>query len=72
MACFSDRLVELRKLKGETQISMATFLGCTEQHYQRLEYGKVKLNHIYLVKLADFFDVSADYLLGRSDNSQRQ
>ncbi|BCJ95510.1 hypothetical protein acsn021_30790 [Anaerocolumna cellulosilytica] len=71
MANFSDRLKELRKDKHLTQVNMASFLECTEQHYQRLEYGKVTPNANMIIKLADFFDVSADYLLGRSDNRDR-
>ncbi|MCL2853537.1 MAG: helix-turn-helix domain-containing protein [Defluviitaleaceae bacterium] len=47
---------------------MAKLLGCTEQHYQRFEYGKVTPNAIVIGKLADYFEVSTDYLLGRSDN----
>jgi transcriptional regulator with XRE-family HTH domain len=42
-----------------------------EQHYQRLEYGKVTPNTNMIIKLADFFDVSADFLLGRSDNPDK-
>jgi len=71
MATFSDRLKELRIAKGDTQVSMARFLGCTEQHYQRFEYGKVTPNAIVLGKLADYFYVSVDYLLGRTDNPKQ-
>ena len=67
---FSSRLKELRTAKNDTQVNMAKLLGCTEQHYQRFEYGKVTPNAIVLTKLADYFDVSTDYLLGRSDNPQ--
>ncbi|MCL2673927.1 MAG: helix-turn-helix domain-containing protein [Defluviitaleaceae bacterium] len=71
MINFSGRLKELRIAKGDTQIGMAKLLGCTEQHYQRFEYGKVTPNAIVISKLADYFDVSTDYLLGRTDNPQR-
>lgn len=71
MTSFSDRLRELRKSKNLTQINMAQFLGCTERHYQKIEHGNVKFNQDNLIKLADFFNVSTDYLLGRSDNPSR-
>ena len=51
---------------------MAEFLGMREQAYQMYEYGKREPNHETTIKLADYFDVSTDYLLGRSDNPQRQ
>ena len=72
MPSFPDRLKELRKAKGVTQKAMAKFLDVTEQHYQRYEYGKHEPNLDAINKLADFFDVSLDYLTGRSDNPNRQ
>jgi len=71
MAFFSDRVKELRKAKGMTQREVASALGITERSYQRYE-AENNPNNDTLIKLADFFDVSADYLLGRSDNPQRQ
>ena len=44
---------------------MAELLNCTEQHYQRMEYGKVNLPATTVIFLADYFGVTADYLLGR-------
>ena len=44
---------------------MAELLGCTRQHYQKIEYGVINIPTTTLIFLADFFDVSADYLLGR-------
>ena len=64
---FGHRLKELRKEKGLTQVEMAKFIGRTEANYQKLEYGTINVPALTLVKLADFFDVSIDYLLGRDD-----
>ena len=50
------------------QVEMAAFLECTEGHYQKIEYGKINLPTLTLIKLADFFDVTTDYLLGRTEN----
>ena len=68
MPGFSARIKELRKEKGLTQVAMAEFLGCKDRHYQKIEYGEVNIPSLTLVKLADFFEVSTDYLLGRSDD----
>ncbi len=42
-------------------------LGCTDRHYQKIEYGYVNVPSLTLIKLADFFGVTTDYLLGRSE-----
>lgn len=68
MPKFSVRLKELRKEKGVKQKDMANFLDCTENHYQQIEYGNVNIPSLTLETLADYFEVSTDYLLGRSDD----
>ena len=72
MSSFSDKLKQLRKAKGVTQKAVAEQLGILEQSYQKYEYGKHEPNHEMTVKLADFFEVSTDYLLGRSDKPKQQ
>jgi len=69
---FSDRLKELRKAKKISQKAVAEAMGMSERNFQALEYGKFNPNYESIIKVADYFDVSADYLLGRSDNPQRQ
>ncbi len=64
---FSARLKELRKEKGKKQSEVADLLDCTVSHYQKIEYGKVNLPSLSLAALADYFEVSTDYLLGRTD-----
>lgn len=64
-----ERLKPLRKAKKMTQRQMAELLECTEQHYQRIEYGKVNIPSTTLLFLADYFGVTTDYLLGRTDKS---
>lgn len=46
---------------------MAELLGITERNYQRYEYGLVDPIASNAVKLADYFHVSVDYLLGREN-----
>jgi transcriptional regulator with XRE-family HTH domain len=70
MKVFAERLKLLRKQKSLTQKKMAEFLGCTEQHYQRIEYGKINIPTLDLIALADYFGVSLDYLTGRSDDPE--
>lgn len=67
MKAFGMRLRELRKEKQMTQVEMARFLGCTDRNYQKMEYGDINVPGATLIKLADFFQVSLDYLVGRSD-----
>jgi len=67
MANFADRLRELRKTKGVTQRQMADLLGIAERNYQRYETGVVDPTASNATKLADFFEVSVDYLIGRVD-----
>ena len=67
MSAFSVRLRELRASKGVTQKRAAESMGLSERLYQSYELGEKEPGLGNIVKLADFFEVSADYLLGRSD-----
>lgn len=64
---FGQRLKELRKNKGLTQKEMADIMGMTDRNYQRFEYGKINVPAKTLAFFADFFGVTTDYLLGRSE-----
>lgn len=70
MPSFSDRLKELRKQVNVTQADVAKECDMTERNYQRLEAGN-KASQDNIIKLADYFNVSTDYLLGRSDDPTR-
>lgn len=63
----SERLQEQRLKKGKTQQEMADFLGLKLRVYQYYESGDRKPVLENLIILADFFDVSIDYLVGRTD-----
>lgn len=65
---FSNRLKMLRTKKGLSQQNMADFLGITRQGYGKYEDGKSEPDHQSLVKLANYFDVTTDYLLGHDVN----
>ncbi len=62
-----ERLKQLRKENQRLQRDMAEFLNITEVHYRRIEAGRVNIPTLTLCALADYFGVSTDYLLGRSD-----
>lgn len=68
---FSNRLRYLRTQKGKSQQNMADLLGITRQGYGKYEDGKSEPDHKTLVKLADYFDVSTDYLLGHETEENK-
>jgi len=72
MSIFADRLKECRKNIYKTQRDVGSDLGITERGYQNYETGTREPKMGTLTKLADYFDVSVDYLIGRSDNPKRQ
>ena len=67
MKIFQERLIELRKLNKLTQREMAEYLQIAQPSYIRYENGSSQPSLETLVKLADYFDVSTDYLLGREE-----
>ena len=67
LPCLRERLKPLRKAKKVRQKEMAALLNCTVQHYQKIEYGFINIPTTTLIFLADYFGVSADYLLGREE-----
>lgn len=72
MEKFAKRLKELRKLKGVYQKEMAELLKITDRQYIRYEAGKVDPPTSKTIFLADYFNVSIDYLIGISDDPQRK
>lgn len=64
---FGERLRALRDERHLRQADMAEVLQITLVHYQRMEYGKVNVPSLTLCFLADYFSVTTDYLLGRSE-----
>ena len=67
MSVFSERLIQLRKNRGISQIALAKEIGVSSRIYQEYEYGKSEPKMSNLVSIANFFDVSMDYLSGRTD-----
>lgn len=67
LTIFAVRLKALRVEANLTQPAMAEMLGITIKQYQRYEYSKSFPRFADLIALADYFNVSLDYLCGRSD-----
>ena len=67
MIDFSNNLFKLRKESKVSQQKLAEFVGVSQQCVSEWEKGKIEPTLSYLWKIADFFDVSIDFLVGRKD-----
>ncbi len=72
MANFSERITLLRKERKLKQRELAEEFTIKLRTYQGYEYGESYPEVAKLVAIADFFDVSLDYLMGRSDVRERR
>ncbi|MDD6660059.1 MAG: helix-turn-helix transcriptional regulator [Eubacteriales bacterium] len=61
------RIRDLREDNDLTQKQMASILNCSQQVYSNYELGQRDIPTAILIKLADYYDVSTDYILGRKD-----
>lgn len=64
---YQRRLRDLREDHDKTQQDIADILGTSQTMYAGYERGANELPLRHLLKLADYYGVSADYLLGRSN-----
>lgn len=64
------RLKELRKKRKISQLKLAMDLGMNQNSISRYENESREADYATLIKLADYFDVSIDYLLERTNNPQ--
>lgn len=71
MSVFSERLIQMRKSKGISQSAFAKEIGISTRTYQDYEYGEREPQVTIFVRIADFCDVSLDYLAGRSEQRER-
>ena len=61
------RLKDLREDRDLTQKELAKLIGCSQTTYSRYETGQISVPNDILTKLADFYDVSLDYIFLRTD-----
>lgn len=66
-----ERLRALREDHDYTQKQIAAILNCSQVSYSHYEIGRRDVPLEHLIKLADFYDVSADYILGITDSKER-
>ena len=65
-----QRLKELRTKRHISQVKLAMDLGMNQNSISRYENSEREADYETLIAFADYFGVSVDYLLGRTDNPQ--
>lgn len=71
MPSTGDRIRKQRERLGLTQLELATKVDINNSVLSRIEAGKRPVEDNELIRFADFFEVDADYLLGRTDIPQK-
>ena len=69
---FANRLKEIRKSKSISQLKLAMDLNMNQNTISRYETGQREPSINELIKIADYFNVSVDYLLERTNNPNMQ
>lgn len=65
---YFQRLKDLREDRDMKQVQIAELLGIQQTVYSRYERGFQNIPIEHLIFLADYYDVSTDFILGRTDN----
>lgn len=68
MKLLNERLVALRQKSSLTQTTFSQALGLSLRGYRRYELGERDIPSSILIAIAEYFNVSLDYLVGRTDN----
>ena len=61
---YTQRLEDLRRDRDLTQEQVANLLNMKREQYRRYETGINEIKASFIIKICEFYDVSADYLLG--------
>ena len=69
---YQKRIRDLREDSDKTQQEIADYLGTSQTMYARYERGANELPLRHLVRLADLYNVSTDYILGRTNDPRRR
>ena len=69
---YFQRIGDLREDSDRKQVEVAKYLGVTQNTYSSYERGDINIPVEALIKLADLYDVSLDYLVGRSKDPKRR
>lgn len=70
MKAINEIIRDLREDRDLRQVDVAKIIGTTQQHYSRCEKGESELPARAVITLANYYRVSTDYLLGRTDCKQ--
>ena len=65
-----ENIRNLREDNDKVQTELAEYLNVKQTTYSKYELGKINIPIDVLIKLADYYDVSIDYLVGRSKNKK--
>lgn len=65
-----ERIRNLREDSDLKQRELAAILNCSQRVYSNYERGELDIPTEILIKLADFYDISVDYILNRTDNKK--
>lgn len=63
------RILALRKKHNLTQKQISQIIGCSQRAYCHYEQGKRRIPIPFISKLADYYNVSVDYIIGRVNHS---
>ena len=66
-----NRIRDLREDRDLTQADIAKVIGTTQQQYSKIETGKADISSDKLKLLAEFYNISADYILGLSKEPKK-
>ncbi len=64
------RIRDLREDRDLTQRQMGVILNCSQRVYSNYERGDIDIPTSVLIRLADYYNVSVDYLLDRTNNPE--
>ena len=71
MKNYTERMRDLREDHDKTQQAVAEYLGTTQQMYSRYEKGINEIPVRHIIALCKYYGVSADYLLGLTDQNEK-
>ena len=65
-----ENIRNLREDNDKTQVELAEYLHVKQTTYSKYELGKINIPIEVFIKLADYYDVSVDYLIGRTQHKK--
>lgn len=65
-----ERIKKLRKEAKRTQINVSTLLGIEQSYYSKIELGKQEVSLSNIIKIAELYNVSIDYIVGRTNKKE--